>query len=75
MFIGLIKKLEKGCLIILSTHIVEDLRGNCNNIIIMKDGRILFCGSEDLLCTIDDSNKKVTLEEGYLHVIKSDGGL
>ena len=72
-FIGLIKSLCDKRLILFSTHIVDDLRGNCDNIIILKKGRLLFSGSEKELCTWGgterDSNN--TLEEGYFNVIKS----
>lgn len=41
----IISSLPKDRLILISTHIVEDVDALCNGIVIMKDGRVRFNGS------------------------------
>ena len=36
--------------VILSTHIVEDVEALCNNIVIMKNGKVAACGSCESIC-------------------------
>lgn len=45
----LLKKMEKNMIVIVSTHIVEDVEAACNNIIIMNDGKLIeTCTIEQL---------------------------
>lgn len=43
-FKNLIEKIKKEKTIILSTHIVEDVDALCDEIVIVKEGKIIFCG-------------------------------
>lgn len=48
-FKNLLSQIKKDKIVIISTHIVEDVEACCNEIIIMNDGNILWSGnSEDL---------------------------
>ena len=43
-FKNLIEKIKHDKTVILSTHIVEDVDALCEEIVIVKNGKVLFCG-------------------------------
>ncbi|WP_445505579.1 ABC transporter ATP-binding protein [Niallia sp. 03091] len=51
-FRQLLRKLSEDRIIIISSHIVEDLESTCNNIAIMKQGKVLQTGSRKELIEI-----------------------
>lgn len=54
-FRNLLGELSADRIIILSTHIVADIESSCNQLAIMKQGRILFLGTQsDLLDKVRD---------------------
>lgn len=54
-FRNLLGELSADRIIILSTHIVADIESSCNQLAIMKQGRILFLGTQsDLLDLVRD---------------------
>lgn len=46
-FSGIINRLEKNCIVIISTHIVEDVEACCEKIIVMNQGNIIKLASLD----------------------------
>lgn len=65
-----ISRLPKDKIIIVSTHIVEDVEALCNKIIIMTDGQILVNDSADKVVHLAD-DKVYTLPETELVNIKT----
>lgn len=59
---NVLKGLEKECILLLSTHIVEDAQNLCNNIVIMNKGRAMLLDKMLL--------KEHKLEETYLCMLK-----
>lgn len=51
-FKNIVEKIKKGKTIILSTHIVEDVDVLCDEIAIMKDGKIIECGDIEYIKSI-----------------------
>lgn len=56
-FHNLLSEIGSTIIVILSTHIVEDVRNLCSNMVIMNQGRILLSGKPSQ--TIDDMNGKI----------------
>ena len=53
-FRNLLSKLSQDRVVILSTHIVEDVAHSCKQVALMHDGRIIMVGSpDDLVSSID----------------------
>jgi len=48
-FRNLLAEISRGRIVILSTHIVEDISSSCNRVGIMDKGRLVFIGSLDEL--------------------------
>ncbi len=46
-FKGIVRQLGKDTIVIMSTHIVEDVEAVCNQIIIMKDGEFTIQGTQE----------------------------
>lgn len=44
-FKNIIPQIKEDKIIIISTHIVEDVEAICDKVAVMKDGKIIFCGS------------------------------
>ena len=57
-FRNLIDDLGKDSIVLLSTHIVSDIEHIANDVLMMKDGQLIYCGKWD--------NSKGNLEEFYL---------
>lgn len=66
-FIDLITEIGKITTIILSTHIIEDVEKCCNQVIILKQGKIVYQNSCDQLKMKADEH---TLESGYMNIVK-----
>lgn len=55
-------------LVLLSTHIIEDVQSVCNQIVVIHHGRILFTGTPELLIAQAQGHVGVFLEQpGYQH--------
>lgn len=48
-FKSIVSKIEKDRIVIISTHIVEDIEAVCDKVIIIDEGKIKFCSSCDEL--------------------------
>jgi ABC-2 type transport system ATP-binding protein len=46
-FYNLLSEIGEQVIVILSTHIVQDVRELCNNMAIINNGRVLFAGTPD----------------------------
>lgn len=69
-FKNIISKLSNDKIIIISTHIVEDVEAICNKIIIMNKGNILLSGSNEYIENIA-KNKVYIIPENELNKISS----
>lgn len=82
-------EMAKEKIVILSTHIIEDVQAVCNQLLIINNGDILYNGIPEEMIQlakghIDLStpvnhiyrriNDEPTLEEAYLYMIESEGG-
>lgn len=63
-FRNLLTDLARNRTVLLSTHIVEDIARVCNYIVVMKEGRIAFCGS---------TSELIQTAEGKVWNITTDG--
>lgn len=61
-FKNIVKHLGKEMIVIMSTHIVEDVEAVCDNILIMKEGQIIAEGSQKEIANI--ANGKVYERSG-----------
>ncbi|WIV13500.1 ATP-binding cassette domain-containing protein [Proteiniborus sp. MB09-C3] len=62
-FKNILSSIKKNKLIIISTHIVEDVEACCNKLIIMNDGRVLKTGSCQEIISMADE-KVFEVKEG-----------
>ena len=46
-FYNILSEIGENIIVILSTHIVQDVRELCNQMAIMNNGKVLFCGNTD----------------------------
>ena len=60
---NLIKSLKKGRIIILSTHIMQEVESLCDKILIIHDGKLITSGSEN---EILEKTKCKTMEQAFL---------
>ena len=59
--------------VLLSTHIIEDVQSICSRIIVINQGKILFDGKPEKLIQAAQGHKGIiepTLEDGYMHLIE-----
>lgn len=71
-FKRLVKKIMEGKIVIISTHIVEDVESLCDRVIIMNEGKILENVTVDEACQFAGSEANANLEAGYLARIQGD---
>lgn len=64
-FRNLFSQLAKNKLILLSTHIIEDIQSICNQLLIIAHGKILFSGAPDEL-------PSPNLEDAYLDLMRKE---
>ena len=63
-FRNLINSLGNNCIVILSTHIVSDIEHIANQVLIMKEGKLIFQGKYN--------NENINLEDFYLSQFHED---
>lgn len=76
-FRNVINDIAKDRVVILSTHIISDISMMCENVAIMKKGRVLYCGTMDkLMETVDNKvyidvidSTEVIRKEKYRQII------
>jgi len=62
-FYFLLKKLSKTCIIILSTHLIDEIENIAKNVIFMRNGKITFCGElQNCLFNISQDIKEEVIE-------------
>lgn len=66
----LIKKLSKTKAVLMSTHILQEVRSLCDNVYIMSGGKITACGSEEEI--IKHAGTK-SLEEAFIKLTQTSG--
>lgn len=73
-FRKLIKNFAENRIVILSTHIVSDLEDLADNILLMKEGKIIIQGDIPKLTTqLGQGQKRATLEDVYMHYFGEEG--
>lgn len=64
-FRNLLAEISKTCLVILSTHIVEDVSQSCNDLAVIREGSVLFRGSPgDLISAAQGKVWMISDQEG-----------
>lgn len=66
----LIKKLSQTKAVLMSTHILQEVRSLCSGIYIMSNGKITASGTEE---EISKSARTQTLEEAFIKLTQSNG--
>lgn len=67
---NLIKKLAKTKAVLMSTHILQEVRSLCSDIYIMSNGTVTASGTED---EISKTAATKTLEEAFIKLTQSNG--
>lgn len=70
-FKNIITKIKKDKIIIISTHIVEDVEAVCDKVVIMKEGSVISTGSCKDICNIAE-NKVYLFPEKDTHLIEGE---
>lgn len=70
-FKNMIRELEQEAIVIMSTHIVEDVEAVCDKILILKEGRLAAEGSQEEISRLAEGKvyevpKEATLAEDYI---------
>ena len=63
----IIRSLKGKVTILLTTHYMEEAEALSDRIAIMKDGRLLICGTADM---IKKTGKAVNLEQAFIQIVK-----
>lgn len=66
-FKKLLKNTSENKIVILSTHIIEDIEETCENVAILNNGRVIYNGNTEKLATMDSSNS--TILGGYMKLM------
>ena len=67
---SLLSRLRRTSSVIVSTHLIEDVRGSCDHVVILDRGAIRFAGSPDQLARAGGPpGAEGGLEDGYLAVL------
>ena len=68
-FRNLFSEIARDKIVLLSTHIVEDVQSICNRVLVLNNGKILFDGTPADLIAQTMGYAKPTLEDAYLYCI------
>jgi sodium transport system ATP-binding protein len=63
------KMREEGCCILFSSHVLEDIQGLCDRVVILCSGRVVAEGTIPEVCNQTNS---CNLEEAFLHVTSAE---
>lgn len=66
-FKNLLSDISKDKIVILSTHIIEDIEETCENVAILNKGKVIYNGKTEKLSTLDSKN--TTILGGYMKVM------
>ena len=70
-FRNLFSQYSQDKIVLLSTHIIEDVQHVCGRLIMLNHGKILFDGSpEELIAGCQGHLDEPKLEDAYMHLIK-----
>ncbi len=70
-FLNLLSEIGENIIVILSTHIVEDVRDLCSKMAILADGKLISQGTPaDLMAALDQKVWMRTIEKGALNDFK-----
>lgn len=70
----ILKEFKEDRIVIISTHIVEDIENICDQYLVMNQGRIIFNGNKDKLLEVASKKSErvvETIEEGYLCIVRN----
>lgn len=71
-FRKLIRSIGSEGIVLISTHLVEDVATACDEVAVMKDGKIIFTGTPDEMCALgatQDEPDASVIEKGYLSIL------
>jgi len=72
-FRQLLKKLGKDRIVLISSHIVEDIETTCDHICILKEGKVVVTGElNELLASIDGKIKETILSTEQLNTLSNE---
>ncbi len=63
---------EEGCCVLFSSHIMQEVQALCDHIVVISQGRVVACGSEE---DLKQQTGKTSLEDAFVALIGSDEGL
>lgn len=66
-FKNLLSDISKDKIVILSTHIIEDIEETCENVAILNSGKVIYNDKTEKLSTLDSKN--TTILGGYMKVM------
>jgi ABC-2 type transport system ATP-binding protein len=64
----LMTRLRESTAILMSTHLIDDIRGTCDTVLIMDGGQLRFAGTPEELAT-RSAGAEAPVEAGYLDVL------
>lgn len=73
-FRQLLGQVAARCIVILSTHIIEDIGQSCGDLAIIKQGRVLFRGAPGALIAqaeTESGAQGLNLEQGYIAIMNT----
>ena len=70
-FRNMFSRIARKRLVLLSTHIIEDIQHVCDRLIVIGKGQVLFDGTPEQLISM---TKAPSLEEAYLQLISKEAG-
>lgn len=66
-FKNMLSEIANNKIVILSTHIIEDIEDTCKNVAILKEGNVIYQGNIERLSTMDDDNPSII--GGYMKLM------
>ena len=63
---------ERGCCVVFSSHVMQEVRALCDDVVVMARGRVVAQGSPEQLC---EQAGKPDLEDAFVSLIGSEEGI
>ncbi len=70
LFRTLLREIGQTGIVIISTHLIEDVAAACNSVVLLDSGRVIFRGTPDELSLFGDGGVgDSALERGYTRAL------
>lgn len=71
-FRAYIRHVGRGRTVLLATHLLEDVQHVCERVVVLSQGRVLFCGSSQEMAELgaQSTGEESQLELGYLRLVR-----